>query len=159
MSSPPSWEFAAGKILTICRTHKAEAHGASHPLQPNTAKENLRQTVRNRADNPYRKRRTFSLNQRPAWRENHFLLSARNRVSGRVRMPFGHAHRCALDAKVSAATFSIAPLLHLRVDVGWLPSRAPDHHPIRAAQRIIATTMRVRTAVRSSRDLRRECMQ
>src|SRR6266496_1700609 len=124
MSSPPSWEFAAGKILTICRTHKAEAHGASHPLRLNTAKENLHRTVHNRADNSYRKGRTFSLNQRPVWRERHFLLSA-----------------------------------HHRVDADWLTSRAPDRHPIRAAQRIAATTTRVRTAVRSWRDLPLECMQ
>src|SRR5437773_4793602 len=103
MSSPPSWEFAAGKILTICRTHRAEARGASHPLQLNTAKENLHRTVHNRADNSYRKGRTFSLNQRPVWRESHFLSSARNPTSARVRTLFGRAHRCAPGAKVSAA--------------------------------------------------------
>src|SRR6266540_1299076 len=107
MSSPPSWEFAAGKILTICRTHKAEAHGASHPLRLNTAKENLHRTVHNRADNSYRKGRTFSLNQRPVWRERHFLLSAHNRVSGQVRMLFDRVRRCAPGVKVPGANVRV----------------------------------------------------
>src|SRR6266516_7090438 len=123
------------------------------------AKENLHRTVHNRADTTYQRRRTFSLNQRPVWRESHFLLSAHNRVSDRVQTLFGRAHRFVPGAKVSAARFSIAPPLHLQVDAGWPPSHAPDHHPTRAARRIIAAARRVHTGVQNWRDLPRECMQ
>src|SRR4029077_339587 len=88
-----------------------------------------------------------------------FLLCARNRALGRVRRLFGRAHRSAPDAKVWAATFSIAPPLRLRVDAGWLAFRAPDRYPTRAAQRTIATAMRVHTGVRSWRGLPREYMR
>src|SRR5207247_10318039 len=72
---------------------------------------------------PTRRSSDLSLNQRPVWRESHFLLSAHNRASGQVRTLFDRVRRCAPGAKVSGARFSIAPPLHLRVDA----DRSEEH--------------------------------
>ena len=54
---------------------------------------------------------------------------------------------------------SIARSLRLQVDADSLTSLAPDHRPVRAIQRTIATTTPIRKAVRNWRGLLREDTQ
>src|SRR5881394_146544 len=107
-----------------------------------------------RAGNSYPREKISALNPQRVWRVLHHFCRAHSRELAQAQTRFDRVRRCAPDAKVLAARFSIARLRHPRAASGLPTFLAPADSPIRATRRRVATAMPARMAVRNSLGLR-----